>query len=151
MKLTIVSVGKKSSTKIKSLCDEYEKRLPNNLEVLWRFIDHAGQLPKQKRKDLESQRIATVCKNNFVVLLDERGIGINNQDFANQLQTWEQGQHNVAFVIGGAYGVNQEIVQPDLIWSLSSLVFPHELVRLILVEQIYRANTIARGLPYHHE
>ncbi len=151
MKLTIISVGKKSGSAVAELCDAYEKRLPRNIETNWQFIDHAGNLPEARRKEEESKRIARFCKDSLVVLLDDRGSQLDNNAFANEFQQWEREQHRVTFVIGGAYGVNPEVIQPDFTLSLSKLVFPHELVRVMLIEQIYRASAINRGLPYHHE
>ena len=89
--------------------------------------------------------------DDHVVLLDERGKNLSSPEVANHLQTQFSGGRSVVLIIGGAYGVNQALTsRANLTWSLSRLVFPHQLVRLILAEQIYRAQEISGGRPYHH-
>jgi 23S rRNA (pseudouridine1915-N3)-methyltransferase len=84
-------------------------------------------------------------------LLDERGENLTSPELASIL-TQKMQDRNVVFVIGGSFGVSEVVrARADLVWSLSRLVFPHQLVRLILTEQIYRAQTIANGQNYHHE
>ncbi|MGE5327716.1 MAG: 23S rRNA (pseudouridine(1915)-N(3))-methyltransferase RlmH, partial [Thiobacillus sp.] len=90
--------------------------------------------------------------DDAVILLDEAGKLINSQDLSRKLTEYFNRSKNIVFVIGGAYGVHDALFErADFIWSLSPLVFPHQLVRLILTEQIYRAQEIDAGHPYHHE
>jgi len=86
------------------------------------------------------------------ILLDQRGQMVDSLGLAHKLQHWElHGPPRLQFLVGGAYGVNDEIRHSaDWIWSLSDLTFPHLLVRLILLEQLYRAFTIRNKIPYHH-
>jgi len=87
-----------------------------------------------------------------VILLDERGKEFDSPALSGQFQALMSSGRRVVCIIGGAYGVNDELMaRADLTWSLSPLVFPHQLVRLILAEQLYRAQCIATNHPYHHE
>jgi 23S rRNA (pseudouridine1915-N3)-methyltransferase len=86
------------------------------------------------------------------ILLDQRGQSLDSPGLAHKLQHWElHGTPRLQFLVGGAYGVSDEIREgADWIWSLSDLTFPHPMVRLILLEQLYRAFTIRNHIPYHH-
>ena len=86
------------------------------------------------------------------MVLDERGKAIGSTDFGAKLRAWrDQGGRQVAFVVGGAYGLSDDVrKRADLLLSLSAMTFPHQLVRVILAEQIYRALMILNGKPYHH-
>ena len=87
-----------------------------------------------------------------MILLDERGKALDSPGLARTLQQPIDGARTVILIIGGAYGVDPSVhTRANLVWSLSPLVFPHQLVRLILAEQLYRAQEIASGRPYHHE
>jgi len=98
----------------------------------------------------ESERIfSRLNSDDFVILLDERGKNLSSPELSN-LITDNINKH-IIFIIGGAYGVTHELRQKsNVVWSLSNLVFPHQLVRLILAEQLYRAQEIHRGSHYHH-
>lgn len=86
------------------------------------------------------------------ILLDQRGQEVDSPGLARKLQHWElHGPPRLQFMVGGAYGVSDAIrLQADWVWSISDLTFPHPLVRLILLEQLYRAFTIRHRIPYHH-
>lgn len=90
--------------------------------------------------------------NDEVVLLDETGNQLSSVELSNRLQRYmNHGNKNVVFIIGGAFGVSEELMRrSNYTLSLSKLVFPHQLVRLILIEQLYRAHTILAGEKYHH-
>jgi 23S rRNA (pseudouridine1915-N3)-methyltransferase len=96
--------------------------------------------------------VAQLQAGERVVLLDERGKGLTSMQFAGQLGAWrDQGVRQVVFLIGGAYGVTDAIRErADLVLSLSAMTFPHQLVRLLFAEQLYRAFAILGGRPYHH-
>ena len=97
-------------------------------------------------------KILAKLGSDYVILLDERGKAITSPALAKTLQKPLDNSRSVTLIIGGAYGVDQSVHdRADFVWSLSPLVFPHQLVRLILAEQIYRAQEIAGGRPYHHE
>ena len=116
-------------------------------------IDHHSAYEGVKARQEESERILSrLNAHDYVVLLDERGKALDSPGLADVLQGKLDQSRNVVIIIGGAYGVDETVHQrADLVWSLSPLVFPHQLVRLILTEQLYRAQQIATGGPYHHE
>ncbi len=90
--------------------------------------------------------------DDFVVLLDERGKRVDSPTLSRLFLDPLESSRPVVVIIGGAYGVDSSVhARADFIWSLSPLVFPHQLVRLILAEQVYRSQEIAAGHPYHHE
>jgi 23S rRNA (pseudouridine1915-N3)-methyltransferase len=101
----------------------------------------------------ESERILSrIGSREFAILLDERGDEIDSPEFAQLLDKTFTAGRSVTIIIGGAYGVDDRVHQrADYVWSLSPLVFPHQLVRLILAEQLYRAQSITAGHPYHHQ
>lgn len=114
---------------------------------------NAASLSQAELKDAESKLLLQALDPvDYVVLLDERGKMLSSPDLASVIQERAvNGAKKIHFVIGGAFGVNDEVrKRADLVWQLSKLVFPHQLVRLILAEQVYRACTINRGEKYHH-
>ena len=145
MKILIISPGKGHDHTVADGIAEYEKRVRKfNLE--WNF-------PRPGSKETEGAAILkTLKQGDVVVLLDERGKDVDTPGFAKLLAAHEQqGTKRLVFVIGGAFGVSDEVAKrADITLSLSSLVFPHMLARLILVEQLYRAQSILEGGKYHH-
>ncbi len=146
MKIKVISVGKKPSQELQTIIDHYQKRLNKFCNLSWVYLT-------TKHIDSESSDILRqIDQQDYVILLDENGNKLSSIDFA---KTIELAQNNslkqLVFVIGGAYGVNHSIFnRSNLVISLSDMVFPHQLVRLILTEQIYRAYTILSGSKYHH-
>ena len=116
------------------------------------LIPHS-KLEGQQARQEESERIlARLHPQDFVILLDEHGQMFDSPTLSRQLNELFAQSKNIIIVIGGAFGVSTELTRrADLVWSLSPLVFPHQLVRLILAEQLYRAQEIARGSKYHHQ
>lgn len=106
-----------------------------------------------KAKELEAQKlIAAIKPNELVVLLDEKGKSFSTKKLAATIQNWQMQGKNIAIIIGGADGVSHEVKQiAQIKWSLSELTFPHPLVRIILIEQIYRAYSLIANHPYHRE
>lgn len=107
--------------------------------------------PKSIAVKEESDRLlGRLSPDDFVILLDERGRNLSSPELSTVIM--EHTSQSIVFIIGGAYGVTDDVRRrANLVWSLSKLVFPHQLVRLILTEQLYRAQEIARGGKYHHE
>lgn len=103
------------------------------------------------RKSEEARNLRATLPEGIVVALDERGTGIGSEAFARRLSKWrDEGRAAASFVIGGADGLDPEFVrQADLVLSFSPLTWPHQLVRIMLAEQLYRATTILSGHPYH--
>ena len=151
MTVKIFAIGKKHEPWVADGIDRYENRLRKPFEVQWQLLPHSARDGDAARAE-ESQRVlAKLDSRDFVVLLDERGQNVDSPTVAATLQGAFDAGRSVSVVIGGAYGVDESVRQrADFVWSLSKLVFPHQLVRLILAEQLYRAQEICGGRPYHH-
>jgi 23S rRNA (pseudouridine1915-N3)-methyltransferase len=156
MKIQFWSVGKAHEVYAKAGIEEFTKRINNYFPADWHIIatpKNAGSLSETELKKAEAAIILPqLQKDDFLVLLDERGKMINSPELAQWIQQRANGStKRIIFLIGGAFGVDDSIMKrADSNWSLSKLVFPHMLVRLILAEQVYRACTILRNEKYHH-
>lgn len=150
--IRVIAVGKKHESWVEEGIVRYQKRLKQPFDSEWILLPHSPREGTAARQE-ESERILLRIKPSaFVVLLDERGKNIDSPALSHMLQTQLNESQEVVIVIGGAYGVSETVhMRADFVWSLSKLVFPHQLVRLLLVEQLYRAQEIARGGAYHHE
>lgn len=151
MSVRVLAVGKKHEKWVTDGIARYEQRLRKPFDASWQLLPHSAREGEAARVE-ESDRILTkVDRDTFLVLLDERGRNVDSPALARTLQGAFDSGKSVTVVIGGAYGVDDRVRQrADFVWSLSLLVFPHQLVRLILAEQLYRAQEIAGGRPYHH-
>lgn len=149
MKLRVISVGPRHDKLLADKRQEFEKRLPYSIE--WQLLPYS-KTDGPAARQLESRLIASkLADRDLVVLLDETGSQLSSDGLATKFAAWQSLGRPLVFVIGGAYGVDADLkARADFIWSLSKLVFPHQLVRLLLVEQLYRAGTILDGHPYHH-
>ena len=158
MKITIVSVGKIKEKFYKDAIAEYEKRLSRYckfqiIEVTdEKTPDKASLVEEEQIKEKEADRILSHIKEDaFVVTLEISGKKLDSVSFANLLE--QKGVHGVShiqFVIGGSLGLHQKVSQrSDYKLSFSDMTFPHQLMRVILAEQIYRAYRIISGEPYH--
>ena len=146
MKILIISPGKGHDETVAVGIAGYEKRLSRVWPLEWAH-------PRASDKDTEGSAILKLLKDgDYAVLLDERGQDINTPGLAKLIDARLQGGgKRLVFVIGGAFGVSAGVAQrADATIKLSSLVFPHMLVRLVLVEQLYRAHSILQGGKYHH-
>lgn len=152
MSLHIIAVGKKHESWVQEGIERYQKRLKAPFNVEWILLPHSS-LDGLSAREEESQRILSrLDAYTYVVLLDERGKLVDSPAFSKLLETQLDNSQKVVLVIGGAYGVTEEVrTRASFTLSLSPLVFPHQLVRLTLIEQIYRAQEIARGGAYHHD
>lgn len=149
MTITICSVGTKPKNELRALLDEYLKRFPKNLKINWHYIPHAKGSKNEAIAEESKQLLGSIPRNSIAYLLDERGEMISSPDLATLVFKEQQ---DICFIIGGAYGVGKTVFErAHKSISLSSLVFPHQIVRLILIEQLYRAYCISIGHPYHHE
>ncbi len=148
MKLLILSVGKETSGVFEDARKEFSLRLLRYapLEMV--------ALPHDVNKEKEGEKLLRYIKpEDYVVLLDERGTELHSEAVAELIENrMIDGVRRMVLVIGGAYGVSLEVhKRANYTWKLSTLVFPHLLVRVIVLEQLYRAMTILRGEKYHHE
>lgn len=152
MPLKIIAVGKKHESWVHEGIDRYQKRLRSPFILEWVLLPHSS-LEGDRARQEESERIlGRVSGDDFVVLLDERGKLFDSPTLSTLLTEQLHASRTVVLVIGGAYGVNQLVHQrANIVWSLSPLVLPHQLVRLVLLEQLYRSQQIAIGSAYHHE
>lgn len=151
MAIKIIAVGKKHESWIEEGVKHYQDRLKKPFDVEWVLLPHSALSDTAARQD-ESERILSRLDDQaYVMLLDERGDEFDSPRFAHMLESKFTASRQITIVIGGAYGVDDRVhQQADVVWSLSPLVFPHQLVRLILIEQLYRAQQIVAGHPYHH-
>jgi 23S rRNA (pseudouridine1915-N3)-methyltransferase len=148
--ITILAIGKKHEDWVTAGIERYERRLQPPYDVSWQLLPHSAFEGELARREESHRMLERIPAASYMILLDERGKKFTSPAFSKLLD--EQFTHSpVTFVIGGAYGVTEELAtKADLIISLSDLVFPHQLVRLVVVEQIYRAQMIAHGSRYHH-
>jgi len=157
MKFQFINIGKPHDDNLKKAIEDFTKRITNYYKVEWLIIPplkKAASLSTNNLKDLESQTLLSkINKDDFLMLLDETGKQLTSVELANFISKQTiTNNRSIIFLIGGAYGVSNEIKQrANFTWSLSKLVFPHMLVRLILAEQVYRACTILRNEKYHHQ
>ena len=156
MKIQFWTVGKAHESYVKEGVEIFTKRISNYYPVQWNILPmpkNAGLMEENDLKTKEGEMILTMLKKeDYLVVLDERGKQLNSEGIAAFLQLRaNESEKNIVFLIGDAYGVSNNIYQrANYTWSLSQLVFPHQLVRLILAEQIYRACSILRNEKYHH-
>lgn len=156
MKLQLWSVGKPHESYVKEGIDAFTKRLNNYFTAEWTIIApprNAASLPAADLKKAEGALILQqLQKDDYLVLLDERGKTFSSPELAQWMQQRaNESVRRLVFLIGGAYGIDEQVMKrADYTWSLSKLVFPHMLVRLVLAEQLYRACTILRNEKYHH-
>ena len=152
MKLTVICVGRALPGQLQDVVNDYEQRLKPFAEFDWRLVKPATLANAQQSLQAESGKILALLQpSDNVILLDERGTQQTNTGFARTFETLLAQQGRLVLIIGGAYGVSDEVRQrADFVWSLSKLVLPHELVRVILSEQIYRTFMVLQSHPYHH-
>ncbi len=156
MKISFWSVGKANDTYIKEGVEEFTRRISRYFKVEWKIIPvpkNAATLSETDLKKKEGEIIFSyLAKEDYLIALEERGKQMSSEGLASFLQARaNESTKQIIFLIGGAYGIDETVLKrADYKWSLSQLVFPHQLVRLILVEQVYRACTILRNEKYHH-
>jgi len=157
MKISLLVVGKTTDDYIQIGMDNYIKRLKRyigfNVEVI-PALKKAGKLSQQQIKDKEAELIlAKIQAGDTLVLLDENGKEMNSIDFSEYIgKNMLQSIKNLVFLIGGAYGFNKDVYQrAQFKLSISQMTFSHQIIRLIFLEQLYRAFTIINNEPYHHE
>ena len=148
MNILILSVGARPKPETSTLINDFIKRLPKHVHVSWKYIKH-GQGDAISSKLHEAEFILKAIPNkSYIVLLDEQGKQLSSPQLAKEV--FDRAQ-DIVFIIGGAYGVHDSVrSNAKLVWSLGKLVYPHQLVRIIIAEQLYRAHSIHTGHPYHH-
>lgn len=157
MKICLLVVGKTTTDFLREGIDEYASRVSRFIPFEIRVIPDvktSRKLTPQLQKEAEGELIlAQIQGGDHVVLLDERGREFTSREFSDFLeQKTLSVPKTLFFVVGGPYGFSPAVyARADSKLSLSRMTFPHEMVRLFFVEQIYRALTIARNMPYHHD
>lgn len=157
MNIKLIAVGKTDNPALQQLISTYEKRLSYyiNFELqLLPDIKNSKSLSEEQQKIKEGELILSYIEpSHHLILLDERGKEYTSIAFADELQKkMNSGIKQLTFVIGGPYGFSQAIYQrANSKLSLSKLTFSHQMIRLFFVEQLYRAFTILRNEPYHHQ
>ena len=140
----IIAGGKKHLDWVNIAVSEYQKRLKKPFNIEWGLIEEEKLNQYLAKWPFSGQQ--------YVILLDERGKNLSSPELSGILSQQFVNSREVVIIIGGAFGVSEEIRQKsNLVWSLSRLVFPHQLVRAILAEQVYRAQEIWNGGKYHHK
>lgn len=156
MKISFWSVGKAHEPYVKQGVEEFTKRIKHYYPVEWTIVPvpkNAGMLSEADLKKKEGEMILNwLEKEDYLVALDERGKQLSSEGLSELIQKRSnESVKHLVFLIGGAYGIDEAVMKrANFKWSLSHLVFPHQLVRLILAEQVYRACTILRNEKYHH-
>lgn len=156
MKIHFWSIGKNNEPYIKTGVEDFTKRIAKYFPVEWDIIPvpkNAGMLSEMDLKKKEGETILEwLEKEDYLVALDEGGKQMASGQLAQFIQQRaNESKRKLIFLVGGAYGIDDAVfTRANYKWSLSSLTFPHQLVRLILAEQVYRACTILRNEKYHH-
>lgn len=151
------SVGKNHEPYIKTGVEDFTQRISRYFKVKWTIIPvpkNAGMMSELDLKKKEGENILDwLGKDDCLVALDERGKQMSSEKLAAFIQARaNESTRNLVFLIGGAYGIDEAVLKrANYKWSLSELTFPHQLVRLLLAEQLYRACTILKNEKYHHK
>ena len=153
MKILLLLVGKTSEVYLKEGIEVYLKRLTNYISLSQGVLALSSAKDKRIAIEEESKSIQSkLLPGDFIVVLDESGSEVGSRQLAGMFQKWMvNGIGRVVFIIGGPFGISPALKQKaNLILSVSKFTFTHQMVRLILVEQIYRAMTIIKNESYHH-
>jgi len=157
MNIKLIAVGKTDHKNLQLLIDEYQKRLSFYIKFEFEIladIKNVKNLSETQQKEKEGELILSkIGPTDQLVLLDENGKNYSSVDFAGELQKkMNSGIKTLVFVIGGPYGFSSEVYEKEQgKISLSAMTFSHQMVRLFFIEQLYRAFTILKHEPYHHQ
>ncbi|MFK8137458.1 MAG: 23S rRNA (pseudouridine(1915)-N(3))-methyltransferase RlmH [Bdellovibrionales bacterium] len=156
MKVELISLESGKEKWFTEASELYAKKLKPVLNFSHTLFKAKNLERKQsdQKKELESALLLSKIKSNdYVILCEERGKSFDSIEFSTKLRAaYESGSSRVLFVVGGAYGVNQDLrSRANLLWSFSPMVMNHMLAQVVALEQIYRATTIWKGTPYHNE
>lgn len=158
MKITLITVGKIKEKYLKDAISEYTKRLSKycKLEIFEvadeKTPDHASETIENQIRSKEGERILKLVKDDaYVITLEIQGKQLTSEELADKVETLGiQGISHITFLIGGSIGLGQDVLKrSDYALSFSKMTFPHQLMRVILLEQIYRSYRIINGEPYH--
>jgi 23S rRNA (pseudouridine1915-N3)-methyltransferase len=156
MKIVVYCFGKSNESYIKEGTELFSKRIQHYYPIEWQILPipkNANAMDHTQYKKKEAETLfPKLGKDDYIIALDEKGKMLSSPDLGKQIiRAGNAGSGRLLFIIGGAYGTDPTLLQKaNLVWSLSALVFPHQLVRLILAEQLYRACSINNNEKYHH-
>mgnify|MGYP001560277433 FL=1 len=147
MKFVFITVGKENYKDVRDAVEDYTKRINRYMPTSWKIIPNSD-INRETKLILKSLE-----PHDFIVALDVNGKELHTKELAQFIEKrMIVGGRRIVFIIGGSYGLDEAIIEKaDFKWSLSKLTFPHQLVRLILAESIYRAFSVIKNEPYHHE
>lgn len=147
--IKIICVGKIKEDFFKEAVNEYQKRISKYAKI--EIIEIPDEPIKEKAKAVEGLKILNkINSNDYVITLEIEGKQLDSVEFSKAINNWEVNHSNIIFVIGGSYGLGDEIKQrSNYKLSFSKMTFPHQLFRIILLEQIYRSHKIISGETYH--
>jgi 23S rRNA (pseudouridine1915-N3)-methyltransferase len=133
--------------------DSYMSKLDRDFTIQLIEIKPEKKFDSIDQKKLsEAEKILSHVDKEFLIVLDEKGLQFSSQELAQKLKHWSEHFKHIAFVIGGADGIHEDILhKANLTWSLSKSTFPHAFVRVLITEQLYRAHSILENHPYHRE
>jgi 23S rRNA (pseudouridine1915-N3)-methyltransferase len=153
MTVFVVAVGRVKSPFLRDACETFTARIRRYLKLEVREVRDAG---RRERDALLARRLETtsvlqtIPDNTRIIALTRCGRSLSSEEFATQLERWQRDPRDVALVVGGAHGFDNTLLErADDRLSLSPMTLPHDVARLVLLEQLYRACTILRGEPYH--
>ncbi|MEI8203144.1 MAG: 23S rRNA (pseudouridine(1915)-N(3))-methyltransferase RlmH [Bacteroidota bacterium] len=157
MKIKLIFTGATQEDFVSKGIEKYSSRLKHYADI--EIIEtperkYAKSISETQIKNIEAELILKkIAKSDYLVLLDENGTQLSSKEFSNQVQKFQlSGFKTIIFLIGGAYGFSDDLYQrANMKIALSKMTFTHQFARLILIEQLYRAFTILKNEPYHHE
>lgn len=150
--ILLITVGRRADPGVEAMVEAYKRRLPASWQWDWVKVPDAstGSVSPSEVMNREGHRILEQVGDRYMLALAVQGTEDDSLAFAERLRGLLAGRRPLALVIGGAYGLSDTVLaRADHLWSLSRLTFPHQLVPLVIAEQIYRAHTILTGHPYH--
>ena len=153
MKIKIITVGNKLDSWLQEGIKNYLNKFPKYTKIEWIEIKPEKNFSSiENKKKEEAIRIKTYIKESQYICLDERGVSLTSVNFSTKLNNWLQHFPTIIFVIGGADGIEENLLDESLEnISLSKMTLPHQTVKLILIEQLFRAFAILNNHPYHRE
>lgn len=153
LKIKIISIGNKIEKNVDTLIDSYTKKCSHFFHLEWVQLKSEKRFDSvAKKKALEAEKIIPQIGSSFLVALDEKGEMLTSKNFTLKISQWSQNFSCITFVIGGADGLDKSILKlANVTLSLSNMTLPHQLVKIFIAEQLYRASSILNNHPYHRE
>ena len=150
--IKIICIGKKHDALYEGAISHFEKRIQHYAKLQWLLLPHSSFESDEARKEESIRILENIQSADFVLLLDETGKNASSPELASLIDRAQYSSQDICIVIGGAYGVDSSVqTRANFVLSFGRAVFPHQLVRLMIVEQLYRSFSILSGGKYHHE